>query len=728
MPLATLQQENTVQDVPDAMFVTATEEDVRGSGDTVDTIVVHSPSMRDVPDDGPEHSLSLSKLATFDTSAAECHQYDQQPPSGGFNGVDNGPDDVNVSCASHPLNVSNSSFTMDQPADAVTDANASVAAEENPVAAGSADAVSPVAEPSAEDGAGSSVVFAPAVDDTMMQSPIAAVVSDRERGTQSDVASAAAGFQFDTAMEGTTPIAFGSASIADANANSNANDVDMAGSSPAVHAPASAEVGAACTSDMEHDNSSVPEQPAPGNTPGCDVVLGPVDTSQPSSARSAGVSPRVQNSPAAQASPVAASSIPKQPSSAQSRETTPPVQDALAAADCETTPKQTASAAGDIETPDSTPVAVALARCRAELNSGQAALGSISTDADDCVDDAALQGTANSMGRSPQPHTSSPLSHGGLRREQPAEQSPTASVSASVPAAAGAIASSPLKSYLGGFREQPGGGRTEHTASVIPAGVSEAEVKSVPAAVEPSEEDNLEQQQQQEAAATGADEEMVDDECPDDDHTAKVCFCCAHVHFLVGVFGVPLQGTTGAYIIALLTQKGSMSLVFIGRFPQSSEKCLNSFRVDLQVERHNLPSDESTKVTPPNLGSQGSQSLSDDKDHTCMHSPTGPSGPPNPPGSKNVLHGPVPSFSPAQRETAPAAATGGAPYSDTMHEKRALIIETHEDITAQLCQGSLACSYDGPDDVTESGSVLNASSAWRSVVGIASSLQLQSVS
>lgn len=106
----------------------------------------------------------------------------------------------------------------------------------------------------------------------------------------------------------------------------------------------------------------------------------------------------------------------------------------------------------------------------------------------------------------------------------------------------------------------------------------------------------------------------------------------------------------------------------------------------VQVEHKNLTmqSEEAAKVTPPYLGSQGSQPLTiapvqdEEADCATMQSPSGPSADvhhPRPAAvATSALHSPVPCFSPAQTAAA-AAGAATATYSDAAPEKRMLIIE-----------------------------------------------------
>jgi hypothetical protein len=460
-----------VQGVPDSIFVTATEEDVRGSGDTVGTCVVHSPSMRDVLDSEVEPTLQLtpSKLVTFESSAYESRGTAPHP-SEAMNEEQEVADELNVSCASHPLSVhvsAASSIYAQQPHDAndatAADDSAPAALPQTPVAPASAIAAdTAVVHANGGPNAVTSSVM-PVMHDTMMQSPIATIASDLELGPQLPGAAAggSAGFQFDAAIQGTTPVAFRSSSVADsvaqdtalAAANFNDNDVDMAGNSPHLStSPPEEAAGPTCPSPTHQEGIN---SPVPGahdvsvSTNGAAKAEGlsaEACTMQAVSAQIPGESPAVDDLPppavAQAASPAACSSLATQPSKAQPREATPPEQDAVesspAVAPGAYTPAQSQSAA-DVETPDSTPVAVALARCRAELNSGCAALGSVSTDVADHTDDLSQQATAASSGQRHQPAgTSSPVSA--------AKQVNVAAVTAL----------SPLRAARGGARaEQP---------------------------------------------------------------------------------------------------------------------------------------------------------------------------------------------------------------------------------------------------------------------------------
>ena len=142
---------------------------------------------------------------------------------------------------------------------------------------------------------------------------------------------------------------------------------------------------------------------------------------------------------------------------------------------------------------------------------------------------------------------------------------------------------------------------------------------------------------------------------------------------------------------------------------------------------------DAAQITPPVLGSQsqGSHALcplaaTDEPDCATTQSPTAASGHHEQPSG--ILRGPNPSYSPAQPTAAPVSAVGAAVAAATSsgaqadgvvaQERPALVIETYEEeVTAQLSAQGGAAGYDGPDDVTESGSVLNTSSAWRSVTG-----------
>ena len=330
----------SLQDVPDAMFVTATDEDVRGSGDTVDTVVVHSPSMRDVPQDGPESCMNRSKLSTLDsTAAASC----QQPPTaeGGLQGGVNASDAVDASCASHPLNMTTSSVTMDQLH--VDCAHAPLATADEAVGAPeSPPAGSPIAAPATQfEAAGSSAVFAP-MDDAVMQSPIAAIASDGEpRPVNDGEATGAVEFQFDVAMGGTTPVAFGEVCAAGvagpAQCSYIGNDIEMAGSSLTMLAAPAEAAAAPSSSCMEGDRSSSPEPTGTANTPGGASARLPA---RPTPAPSEGASPHSQTSPAVAAAHAypAVLDVPKQPGSPQSREATPPVQADQSVAQDEGTP------------------------------------------------------------------------------------------------------------------------------------------------------------------------------------------------------------------------------------------------------------------------------------------------------------------------------------------------------------------------------------------------------
>ena len=150
----------------------------------------------------------------------------------------------------------------------------------------------------------------------------------------------------------------------------------------------------------------------------------------------------------------------------------------------------------------------------------------------------------------------------------------------------------------------------------------------------------------------------------------------------------------------------------------------------MQVQQHNPVTDceEAAQITPPALGSQGSQRPSmsapvDEPDCSNICSPSRPaadgsiSSRPQAPSSGG-LHGPIPSSSPAPPAAAAGARSGGE-QADTAQERPPLIIETfEEEVTARLpSQSGMAGAYDAPDDVTDSGSVFNTSSAWRSVTG-----------
>lgn len=137
----------------------------------------------------------------------------------------------------------------------------------------------------------------------------------------------------------------------------------------------------------------------------------------------------------------------------------------------------------------------------------------------------------------------------------------------------------------------------------------------------------------------------------------------------------------------------------------------------LQVEHKlSVNSDESAKVTPPNLGSQGSHPLSvpipdDDnisdgaKSTGCL-TPTGNTG-------TSELRSPVPCFSPAQHAT---VANRGESQPDAVHDKPPLVIDAGDNVTMQL--HDVHCSYEGTDDATVDGSDLNNSSTWRPAVGM----------
>jgi hypothetical protein len=152
------------------------------------------------------------------------------------------------------------------------------------------------------------------------------------------------------------------------------------------------------------------------------------------------------------------------------------------------------------------------------------------------------------------------------------------------------------------------------------------------------------------------------------------------------------------------------------------------------VEHYNpvVYSDETSIITPPNLGSQGSQPLilADPNVEDCAHIPS-PTVPMTAntgnvtvaPVSSSVLHSPVPCLSPVQPASAPVAAgSGGAQgpvLEDAPHGRsKSTIAEPEEGETGRLSEKGLMVYC---DDITENGSVLNASSAWRSVTGDASS-------
>ena len=184
-------------------------------------------------------------------------------------------------------------------------------------------------------------------------------------------------------------------------------------------------------------------------------------------------------------------------------------------------------------------MAVALARCRAELNSGQAALGSASTGAEDGTDAAALQEvqeTANSLDRSSQPAkrppgTCSPLSQ-GVASAAPSGLAPAAADPVSVSDAA-AVASSPLKTSLraaGKFSQQSD---APVVADAAPApSAPDGELKRGEGPVVGGEAGGADGANSARAPAEDvgdAEGDMeVDGECPEEDRTVKVSVRTTH--------------------------------------------------------------------------------------------------------------------------------------------------------------------------------------------------------
>lgn len=512
-----------MQDVPDALFITADEDDVRGSGATVDTTVVHSPSMGDVPDDGPERSLSPNKYATLD-QPVPAFTAPQHPVVQEKSEVDDGADAADASCPSYPLNVSSSTLGADQQVSNPTSKAPSPMDVHEDAPVGRTADVSTTDAPDIDAEAPPALESAPQADDLLMQSPVPVQPSSPQvqpRAESCDIGGAQ--FQFDTAMEGATPVAFGSARLAEPDAGGSAlvpqlsSDVHMEGASPAVCAPpAEASPVAAGTCDLEPQPSTVcteavPEQPS---TSAVNSVGTPTESVQPGSAvkspaLSAGKSPAAESSSPRYQAARAASSIPRQPSSAQSRETPPPEQDPTDAAQCETTPKQSGTAAADIETPDSTPVAVAIARCREALNSGQEALERDSEAGDNSVTSA--PGSTHSRHQGPASGAASPARSGP----------PTSAI----------LRSSPLKTTQGGFSAHTAAVAASEGAPTAEPSVSEARVSPATTGATPAE--NTEPLQQQSDLAAPVEMEC-EDETPEEDRTVKVGLrVTAHLHHAI---------------------------------------------------------------------------------------------------------------------------------------------------------------------------------------------------
>lgn len=355
---------------------------MRGSGDTVDTIVVHSPSMRGVAEQELDTEEPPVDSAAAPEGPASPAAADHSVSLARADGVGNTPM-LDSPVVSHPLGEPSGETSVGpaSPASLQGDLGAqlnSFAPDDAEVQGEDAQtemspsAAAPVATPAPSTGLSSVDVPASPV----MQPPVLTFGDE-------NLKIAAETFEFDTAMAG-TPVAFAGAEVpqtsqdaAQATAGLEEpqsslavlSDVEMAGCTPVAHAVRrSASVQDVSDADVTappHDDS---ETIAPPALQSCSVTGG----FAAAESGEMGVSP----APACAAKPADAEAsyvheaTPSPPPCADTSQAAP-----ASCSSAERTPPQSQQEA--VGTPDSTPIGVVLARCRAELEGGQEALGGV---------------------------------------------------------------------------------------------------------------------------------------------------------------------------------------------------------------------------------------------------------------------------------------------------------------------------------------------------------------